>query len=194
MMPSRSRAGFSLVELAIALTVMGVVMAALMGSVVSIQRGYVNQRERVKAQESLRAAQMTVITILRSAGADPLETGAGGLNPDPDGDGVFDEVRVTADFNPVDGDFADALEDVRVWQANDTLWVRWQTGAVAQALAAPVSSIRFQYYANNGAEVTDPDEVVGATRAKFVLEAPRDSRTGSLERLESWWIHLRNRS
>lgn len=194
MMPSRSRAGFSLVELAIALTVMGVVMAALMGSVVSIQRGYVNQRERVKAQESLRAAQMTVITILRSAGADPLETGAGGLNPDPDGDGVFDEVRVTADFNPVDGDFADALEDVRVWQANDTLWVRWQTGAVAQALAAPVSSIRFQYYANNGAEMAIPAEVVGATRARFVLEAPQDPRTGSLERLESWWIHLRNRS
>jgi hypothetical protein len=137
---------------------------------------------------------MTVITILRSAGADPLQLGTPTLNPDPDGNGVFDEVRVTADINPADGDIADPLEDVRVWEETDTLFVRWQAGAAAQALAAPVSTIRFQYYANDGFEFTDPDEVVGATRARFVLEAPRDPRLGTLERLESWWIHLRNRS
>lgn len=193
-MTGRSERGFSLVELLFALVVFGVVMGAMTSSVLSIQRGYVNQRERVKAQESLRAAQMTVITILRSAGADPLGPGTPMLDPDPDGNGVFDDVRVTSDFNPADGDVADALEDVGVWQANDTLFVRWQTGGAAQALSAPVRSIRFQYYANNGAEILDSDEVAGATRARFVLEAPRDPRLGTLERLESWWIHLRNRS
>jgi prepilin-type N-terminal cleavage/methylation domain-containing protein len=190
----RSRRGFSLVELVFALVVFGVVMGALTSSVVAIQRGYVNQRERVKAQESLRAAQMTVVTILRSAGADPLGLGTPTINPDPDNDNLFDEVRVTADFNPADGDILDPLEDVRVWQASDTLFVRWQNGGAAQALATPVRTIRFHYYGNNGAELLDPDEVVGATRARFVLEAPRDPRLGTLERLESWWIHLRNRS
>ena len=74
-------------------------MGAMTASVLSIQRGYVNQRERVKAQESLRAAQMTVITILRSAGADPLQMGTPTLNPDPDGNGVFDEVPESRSAN-----------------------------------------------------------------------------------------------
>jgi prepilin-type N-terminal cleavage/methylation domain-containing protein len=188
-----SRAGFTLIELMISLTILTVVMAALMGAVLSVQRGYVNQRERVRAQESLRAAQMTMVTILRSAGADPTSSGMGLLNPDPDGNGVFDDVRVVTDFN-MDGDILDPLEDVRAWVASDTLWVRWQGGASAQALAAPIRSLRFEYYANDGTQFTVPVQTVGATRARFIIEAPRDPRSGTLERIESWWVNLRNRT
>ncbi|MBI2537354.1 MAG: hypothetical protein HYW06_10430, partial [Gemmatimonadetes bacterium] len=88
----------------------------------------------------------------------------------------------------------DPLEDVQVWVRSDTLWVRWQAGGAAQALAEPIRSLRFQYYANNGTEITTTSETVGATRAKFVLEAPRDPRLGTLERIESWWVQLRNRT
>lgn len=190
----RGRGGFSLPELMISLTILTIVMGALMAAVVRVQRGYVDQRERVRAQESLRVAQMTLVTILRAAGADPRVSGKTFLDPDPDGNGVFDDLRVASDFNPVDGDVLGSLEDVHVWVSKDTLWVRWQAGATAQALAEPIRSLRFQYYANNGYEFTDKTQMVGATRARFVLEAPRDPRTGTLERIESWWVQLRNRT
>lgn len=191
------RAGFTLIELMISLTILGIVMAALLGAVLSVQRGYVDQRERVRAQESLRAAQMTLVTILRSAGADPTISGKALLNPDPDGNGVFDDIRVVSDFNPADGKVDAPLEDVQLWVASDTLWVRWQavaSGGKPQALAAPIRSLRFEYYANDGTQFTIPVQTVGATRARFIIEAPRDPRSGTLERIESWWVNLRNRS
>jgi prepilin-type N-terminal cleavage/methylation domain-containing protein len=188
------RGGFSLAELMISLTILSVVMGALVSAVVRVQRGYVDQRERVRAQESLRVAQMTLITILRAAGANPFNLTSVQLDPDPDNNRVFDDIRVVSDFNPPDGDVADALEDVRAWVSNDTLWVRWQAGATPQALAEPIRSLRFRYYANNGTELTGKAQVVGATRAMFVLEAPRDPRLGTLERIESWWVQLRNRT
>lgn len=189
----RGRGGFSLIELMISLTILSLVMGALMTAVVRVQRGYVDQRERVRAQESLRVAQMTLITILRSAGADPRNLGSAQLDPDPNANGIFDDLRVVSNLN-MDADYLDPLEDVRVWVGNDTLWVRWQNGGTPQALAEPIRSLRFQYYGNDGYEFTDKTQVVGATRAKFVLEAPRDPRTGTLERIESWWVQLRNRT
>ena len=190
----RHSAGFSLLELIVSLTILGIVMGALLSAVVSTQRGYVRQRARVRAQESLRAAQMTLITILRSAGADPAFSGFAQLDPDPDGNGKFDDLRVVTDFNPPDGDVGDLLEDVHVWVASDTLWVRWQASGSNQPLAFPVSKLEFEYFANDGTKYTSAAQVVGATRARFTLEAPRDPRTGSVERIESWWVHLRNRS
>ena len=190
----KGSAGFSLVELMVSLTILGFIMGALMGIVLSMQRGYVNQRERVRAQESLRAAQMTLITILRSAGADPVLSGFAQLDPDPDGNGTFDDLRVVTDFNPPDGDVTDLLEDVSVWLANDTLWVRWQASGSNQPLAFPVTTLQFEYFANDGTEYSTAAQVVGATRARFIIEAPRDPRTGTVERIESWWVHLRNRS
>ena len=41
----KGSAGFSLVELMVSLTILGFIMGALMGLVLSMQRGYVNQRE-----------------------------------------------------------------------------------------------------------------------------------------------------
>jgi prepilin-type N-terminal cleavage/methylation domain-containing protein len=189
----RNRAGFSLVEMLIALTIFSVVMGSLMSVVLVVQRRYVDQRERVRAQESLRVAQMTLAPLLRAAGADPKDTKLTFVNVDPDNNGVFDDLRVVSDFNPIDGDVADALEDVQVWVEVDTLWIRWQAGAQKQPLAWPIKSLRFEYYANNGYMYTVPAQTVGATRARFILESPRDARTKQLERTEAWWVNLRNR-
>ena len=177
---TRSRAGFTLVELLISLTMLTVVLTALTGVVLSLQRGYVAQRERARAQESLRTARMMIATILR---------GAAQLDPDPLNHGVFDNLRVVSDFNPVDGDADDPLEDVQVWVDQDTLFVRWEATGAPQALAFPVTSLSFEYYANDGTQFTTASQVVGATRVRFILEAPR---AGTQERIESWWIYLRN--
>jgi type II secretory pathway pseudopilin PulG len=189
----RTRAGFTIMEAMVAMMMFTIIMGALMGVVINLQRRYVEQRERVRAQESLRVAQMTLGPLLRAAGADPKSSGLTSVNVDPDNNGIFDDLRVKTDFNPIDGDVADPLEDVSVRVANDTLFIRWQTGQAEQPLAWPIRSLRFEYYGNNGAKILPAAETVGATRARFIIESPRDERTKQLERLESWWVNMRNR-
>lgn len=186
------RAGFTLVEMMTSLTILGVVMGAVTGTVVSAQRSYVRQRETVRAQEAQRAAQITLATVLRSAGADPLQRGIARLDPDPTGAGSFTSVRVVSDFNPADGDVADPLEDVLFHISHDTLFVRWQAGHAAQPLAFPMRNLCFEYYANDGTPYTVASQVVGATRVKFTLEAPRVPGSSAMERIETW-VYLRNR-
>ena len=192
-MKARNRAGFSIMEVMVAMAIFTIVMASLMSVVIGLQKRYVDQRERVRAQESLRVAQMTLAPILRAAGADPKNSGLTSVDVDPNADGVFNDLRVRTDFNPIDGDVADVLEDVHVYVSTDTLWIRWQAGAAAQPLAWPIKSLTFEYYGNNGAKMLTAYETVGATRARFILESPRDIRTNQLERTEAWWVNMRNR-
>ncbi len=188
----RSEAGFTLVELIVVITLLSVVLGALMGVMLSIQRTYVSLRETARAQESIRTAHFVLGTIFRTAGADPQNTGLTLLDPDPQSHGTFDNVRVVSDFNPADGDVADPLEDVSVWIDADTLFVRWQAGGADQPLAFPFIELRFEYYQTDGTPVTIASQVAGATRIKFTLEAPRGPRSSAVERIESW-VYLRNR-
>ena len=192
-MKARNRAGFSIMEVMVEMAIFTIVMASLMSVVIGLQKRYVDQRERVRAQESLRVAQMTLAPIPRAAGADPKNSGLTSVDVDPNADGVFNDLRVRTDFNPIDGDVADVLEDVHVYVSTDTLWIRWQAGAAAQPLAWPIKSLTFEYYGNNGAKMLTAYETVGATRARFILESPRDIRTNQLERTEAWWVNMRNR-
>ena len=190
----RSRAGFTLIEVLISFTILTVVIGSVMGVVASIQRNFTQQRARTRAHESLRAAQLIVATVLRSAGADPQDIGTTMLDPDPLSHGTFDNLRVVSDFNPADGDVLDMLEDVLIEVDSDTLFVRWQAGAQRQVVAFPVTDMLFEYYATDGTLMTTAAQIVGATRARFTIEVPANPLTGSTQTLETWWIYLRNRT
>ena len=190
----RSGSGFTLIEVTISVTILTIVVGSVMGIVLSIQRSFIEQRERTRAQESLRAGQLIVATVLRSAGADALNTGLTLLDPDPLNHNRFDNLRVVSDFNPADGDVTDMLEDVLVEVEADTLFVRWQAGAQRQAVAYPVEDMLFEYYATDGTLLTTASQIVGATRAKFTVQAAAGPWTSVIESIETWWIYLRNRS
>ena len=190
----RSRSGFTVIELIVSLAILTIVMGSVMGIVLSIQQNFTKRRERARAYESLRAAQLIVATVLRSAVANPLDSlGLTLLDPDPLNHSRFDNLRVVSDFNPADGDVTDMLEDVLVEVEADTLFVRWQAGAQRQAVAYPVEDMLFEYYATDGTLLTTASQIVGANRAKFTVEAPEDPRTGVTQSIETWWIYLRNR-
>lgn len=188
------RRGFSVVELVISLTVLGVVLSALLGLVVGAQRAYTFQREAVRAQESLRVAQHAIATVLRAAGADPASSGSTQLDPDPLNHGTFDNVRVVSDFNPADKDVLDALEDMVIYTAADTLFIRWQALATAQAVAYPVRSLLFTYYDVDGTQLTTSSTIAtDATKVRVQMVAPGDRKSsGTVEGSESW-VYLRNR-
>lgn len=188
----QARGGFSLIELLISLTLFTIILGALMGSVLQVQRNFTLQQSRVATQEALRVSELVIGTVLRSAEADPTSAGTSLLDPDPAGSGTFDQVRVVSDFNPADGDVADQLEDVHVYAQNDTLFIRWQVSTTAQAMAAPVDSLLFQYFDASGTELTTASAVSGATKVLVTLVAQGDPRATTSERRTSW-IYFRNR-
>ena len=185
--------GFTTIELIVSLSLLSMVLIGVFNSILTTQRMYAIESATARAQESLRAAEYTISTLLRTAGADPNGTGTTLVDPDPLARGDFDNLRVVSDFNPADGDTDDALEDVLVWVDADTLWIRWSAGGGDQAMSYPVTSIDFRYFANDGTELaTAADVAFGATQALVTLVAPRDPRSQAVERRESW-VYLRNR-
>ena len=189
-----TRGGFSLIELIISITLLAIILAALMGTVLRVQRDFTIQQSRVQAQEALRVSELIIGTVLRSAEANPMLTGGTLLDPDPSSTGRFDQLRVVSDFNPADGDVTDVLEDVFVAARNDTLYIRWQAGGTTQAMAEPVDSLLFQYFDASGTELTTSATVSSAPAVKVLLTLVglQDPRTAVVERRTSW-IYFRNR-
>jgi prepilin-type N-terminal cleavage/methylation domain-containing protein len=193
-MNSLKRMGFTLIEVMISLTMLGVIMGAVVGTMTSMQRGYIRQREVARTEDALRVAELTITRILQAGASNPLNMAVGpaqGPRIDPLV-APFEAVRVYADYNPIDGDLLDVLEDVEVSTAFDTLFVRWQAGALPTAVAFPVRSLLFQYD-SAGTVRTVPAEITrAATRVRVTIMAPRHSRTTVLARRDTW-VYLRNR-
>lgn len=193
-MDTRSRRGFTLVEVMISMIMLATIMGGVVSVMMSMQRGYIRQREVARSEDALRVAELTITRILQTAGSNPLNILPTAANP-PRIDPLtapFDTLRVVADFNPVDGDVNDLLEDMDVYALNDTLFVRWQNGGVAAPVAFPVRTLLFQYD-SAGTILNDPVIIRrAATRVRITLQAPRDNRTNNLARRDTW-VYLRNR-
>jgi prepilin-type N-terminal cleavage/methylation domain-containing protein len=193
-MGTRSRSGFTLVEVMISMVMLAAIMGGVVSVMVSMQRGYIRQREVARSEDALRVAELTITRILQTAGSNPLNILPTAANP-PRIDPLtapFDTLRVVADFNPVDGDVLDLLEDMQVYALNDTLFVRWQNGGAAAAVAFPVRTLLFQYD-SAGTILNDPVIIRrAATRVRITLQAPRENRNNILARRDTW-VYLRNR-
>jgi prepilin-type N-terminal cleavage/methylation domain-containing protein len=190
-MKRHPRRGFTLIEALMALGLLAVVGTALTSLVLRTQRDYVRQRERVQAEETIRSVESLLNRVLRTARVDPRRLNIGRLDADPDGSGVFDDLRVRSDFNPVDGDVADPLEDVLIRVENDTLRVRWQAMGATEAAAYPVRSLRFFYHATDGTALTTPATAATAKRVRIVITVPGIDDPTLLRRRETW-VYLRN--
>jgi prepilin-type N-terminal cleavage/methylation domain-containing protein len=188
----QGQAGFTLTELMISITMLAIIMGGVVSVMVSMQRGYNRQREVARMEDALRVAELITTRILQAAGSNSLNmTGAGAPRIDPLAS-PFDTLRVVADYNPVDGDVADPLEDMQVWVLSDTLFVSWQAGGAASPVAFPVRSLLFQYD-SAGTVLTVPAAITrAATRVRVTITAPRHSRTNVLARRDTW-VYLRNR-
>ena len=193
-MEHRKRRGFTLVEVMIALTMLSIIMTGVVSVMVRMQRGYIRQREVARSEDALRVAELTITRILQTAGSNSLNILPTAANPpriDPLS-APFDTLHVVADFNPVDGDVNDLLEDMMVYALNDTLFVRWQNGGAASAVAFPVRSVVFQYD-SAGTVLNVPATISrAATRVRVTLQAPKSNSTNLLSTRVTW-VYLRNR-
>lgn len=196
-MNNDKRRGFTLVELMISMLMLSVVMAAVVSVVLTMQRSYLRQRQVAGSDDALRAAESTLLSAMRSAGANPLSMPQSAATPqlsaNPLSHGTFDNVRTVADFNPADGDTSDPLEDVTVSVANDTMYVRWQVGGTTDPVAYGIRSLLFEYFASNGVALTTASQASMATRVKITMTSVSHTRPVVLTRREQLWLYLRNR-
>lgn len=186
---TRTRSGFTVIEMMVSMTLLVIVMGSVFGVMARSQREFATQREVVRAQETMQGIEILLTRVLRSGRADPRQLGIGLLDADPLGHGAFDNIRVVSDLNG-DGATTGAMEDVQIRVDADTLWMRWQAGAAEQPVALDVASLEFEYFALDGTGLTAEADAADAARVKATI-AVRRPNAGGLLRRESW-IQIRN--
>lgn len=186
-----ARHGFSLVELTISVLMLSILLLGVGGLVVRTQQNYNESLQATRASEAVRTAETAITTILKTAGADPTESGGGLIDADYSGHAIFDSFRAVADFNPADGDFTDMLEDVRVYLQSDTIWVQWSASTDPQPVAFPIDSLRFEYYDANKTLITAPAQIAtDAISVKVILQTATTMAAANYR--SETWVFLRN--
>lgn len=108
------QAGFSLIELMIALAISAIVFAAVYASYTTQQKSQVVQDQVVEMQQNIRAAMLMMTRDIREAGCDPKQTSGAGIITATAG-----RIRITKDIaghmvnpNQEDGSLTAPGEDV----------------------------------------------------------------------------------
>lgn len=108
------KAGFTLVELLVAMAISGILISAIYSAYVFQQKSYVVQEQVAETQENLRASMIRLLSDIRQAGCDPTQTAGAGIL-----EATATRFRFTADIgggavnlDEADGDTFDANENI----------------------------------------------------------------------------------
>ncbi len=169
---------------------LGLLLSPVVGTIVKAQRGLVASRDRSTAVNSQRHAHLMLSRYIRLAGGSPTGVPVSGIDPDPDGNGSFDSVRLRADFNPPDGDTADPGEDLVFFVRGDTMLVSESGTGGEEPYLVGVEALRFEYFDRDGLLLTDPDRI--ASRALAAQVTIQSRGPGGRARSISGAVRLRN--
>jgi prepilin-type N-terminal cleavage/methylation domain-containing protein len=161
----RDRGGMTLVEMMIALTVFGMIMAVVMGFLVGSRNSYADTRERALTQQTARAVISLLTKEIRSAGCDPTDNGF-----DTFGLADANSFQCRMDLNG-DGDFADAdLDELVTWTYDPAAGtLSRDAGEGAQVILRGLTNLSFQFYDENGALIGgSPLSAVDRARVRTV--------------------------
>ena len=109
--------GFTLIEILVAITIAGIVMAGIYSSYYSQQKSHIAQEQVAGMQQNLRAAMQFMERELRMAGYDPTGNANAGIQA---GDANFNSVRFTLDLTGGESDGIDNDHDGGVDEADET--------------------------------------------------------------------------
>jgi Tfp pilus assembly protein PilW len=151
--------GFSLLELMIVMTILIVILSLLSAIVGSIQSSYAQQRPRTEAINNATAAMDTLVRLIRGSGNQLSTTG---INPDPDGNGLYDSINIQSDWNPVNGAATDAFENITFTIRNGTTCTQCVLNKQEASDILPVpflediGAITFTYYTSSNTLISNP--------------------------------------
>ena len=144
------RAGVTLIEMMVAVTTFGIVMAAVMGFMIEQRRSYDETRAQARYQQGMRAVISMVSREIRSSGADPEDAGIVAL-------GLADAtmMQVQMDLNG-DGDATDQDPDETIFYAYDPVngELLRNDGMFNMVILRDLQNVTFRYFDAAGNELT----------------------------------------
>lgn len=189
-----SERGFTMVELLVSSAVMVVVLGVSTTVLTKSSTMFTQQRGALNGRNSAAASIDLLSRLLRQSSCiSATNVYCQSIVPDFENNGVFDSVRVQADWNPRDGDLNDPYEDVYFVAGQGRLWKREPSDAGLVSFGDNVQSLRFTYTNQNGGAlanpVTRPDLIGGVTitivtTAGQGLPAVTSSSTVSVRRVK----------
>jgi prepilin-type N-terminal cleavage/methylation domain-containing protein len=172
-----SERGMTMVELLVSSAVMLVVLSVTTTVMTKSSTMFTQQRAALGGRNSAGAAVDLLTRLLRQSSClSATAVYCQSIFPDPDGNNLFDSVRVQADWNPRDGDINDPYEDVLFVVANGILWKREPSDAALVAFSDQVQSLRFTYTNQNGGVLANPvarPDLIGGATVTVVTTAGR---------------------
>jgi prepilin-type N-terminal cleavage/methylation domain-containing protein len=173
------RRGFTLVEMLIAMVIVGIMGIALVAFLRAQHQVMVRQNSGVLTTQNARAAMDMLARELRNAGYNPRGTLSDARVQAMD----VDSISWTADMN-ADGDTLDAstgLWDERVaYFVQGTSLMRSAGGGAGVAVTDEVDSLRILYYDGDGVVTADP-AVVEQVWVRLFYSTPDGVQAGVIE-------------
>jgi Tfp pilus assembly protein PilW len=199
-----SEDGFTLVELLIAASLSLVIVGTAIAIAADVQRAHGHALEDASAQQEARYALDWIARAIATAGnnayginpaAAPTCGGVplAALYPDPNGDGMHDDLRVLADINPPNGVLVgdgstcdESGEDVTIAiDRTDRVITRRDRAADTGALPATdtvFADLRFTYFTADRTETTAAGEIAIVRVAVTAQSRARHPITGAFTR------------
>jgi type IV pilus assembly protein PilW len=194
--------GFTLVELLVAIAMLGIVMAAIYSTYKSQQDSYVAQEQVAEMQQNLRASLYQMARDLRMAGFNPQRSpNVGGfvtqLPDDGGGTTTTDAITIALTIDQdADGtiDLDDNNEQIayRLDAANNRLEKFWVSTDTWQTVADNIDAVDFVYLDPSGTDITaqviaTPTTIYPSTNLPYIdsirsVEISLVARTGRVDR------------
>lgn len=143
--------GFSMVELVIVCVILVIILGMIALVVNGLQGNYNQRRARAEQLNDGTAAIDLLTRVIRVAGAN---TTSQALTPTG-----TSQLRIRADWNPVDSAFNGQYEDTSFYVSNNSMFMKNETTNQITEVIANVSSLTFQYYDSSGAVTATPSQI-----------------------------------
>lgn len=165
--PPTGAAGFTLIELMIAMLLGMIVLGAMYGVFTIQNKHFTNQEQIVEMQQNARMAIDLIAREIRMAGYDPKRTGyfQFQLTASDDRATTHSSIAFTYDYNSDGIQYWNDSEQVAFRVENGVLQ-RFSTGAVHwQPLVENIESLAFTYTLNDGTVIAPPTDPTAAQLA-----------------------------
>jgi type IV pilus assembly protein PilW len=179
----RSSAGFTMIEMLMALAIFSIAFGAIYKSFEHLNRSTATENVKAGTQQSTRIAVDFMVQDIRMAGLNPLGTPGIGLQAiSPD------SIQFTMDAN-FDGDDDDTFEDITyALTGSGTLMQTNHLGA--EVLIDNVTSLNFTYLDSDDQTTSDLDEIRSVI-ISLTMQRPA-GRDGEISRTYTTRVRCRN--
>lgn len=181
-----SKAGFTLIELMVALVIASIVLAAIYGVYITQTRSYATQNVAAEVQQVARAAVAYMAEDIMMAGLDPTGIASAGFEEATD-----KTIQFSLDYDMDGGLAADDIEKITYfWSGTpgDPLTHNGDT------FVDNVTALKFEYLDSEGQTLSNPDDNRSDIRTvvfSITVEEPA-GRDGTVKRTYSTAVRCRN--